>query len=270
LAQAYLLPHQLALIAIMGQAASARESRMYRMKARKKQYESMKDVEEKLGQYDVSKTGTFSRDEVATMAKDLLTKYTPDVGGLSEDDIDMIMRCGGDNVKPELTLAEVPHAIAIMAMIKDNYQFVAQLFDRFDVDKTGELPAEQLKAVLKDVNGGAAPAEADIIYILKQCEPRGSTEPIKRNQLKAALGCWYCLQEKSLADRVKDSFDTADTKGNGVIEKDELTALLKELNPSFADKELDDMVAAIFAKFDTNKSYVLEYEQFVDWVLATD
>jgi len=239
---------------------------MYRVKARKKSFQNMQDAEAKLAKYDISNTGTLSREEVLTMAKDLLNTYTPEVGGITDEDIDMIMRCGGDNVKPELTKGEIAHALALMAILKDYNKWVVELFAKFDVDKSGKLSADQLKPLLKDVNG-KDPEDKDITYILKQCEPRLASDPISKDQLKAALACWYCLQDQTVADKVKESFDLADTKGNGVIEKDELRALLGELNKTFKDQELDDMVGAIFGKFDTNKSGVLEYEQFVDWLL---
>jgi Ca2+-binding EF-hand superfamily protein len=250
----------------MGQAASAREHRMYRMKARKKAYEVQQDMKTKLAKYDVSKTGTLTREEVRKMASDLLNQYTPVVGGLTDDDVDMMMRCGGDNVKPELTLDEMPGAMAVMTNIKESNKYVHELFKEFDVDRSGQLPADQLMALLTKVNGGAKPADNDVSFIIKQCEPRGAADPIGIAQLKAALGCWYCLQEKSMSDKVKESFDQADTKGNGVIEKNELRALLKQLNPGFSDTDLDQLVDTTFGEFDTNKSGVLEFDQFVDWL----
>lgn len=203
------------------------------------------------------------------MAKDMLNEFTPLVGGLTDEDIDLIMRCGGDNVKPELTLDEIPNALAVMGFLKEANKEVVELFQRFDVDKSGELPADQLKALLKEVNGGVDPLESDLYFILKQCEPRASADPIKLDQLKPALACWFILQEKTKSEKLKDTFDAADTKGNGVIEKDELKALLKSLKSTMTEAEVDAGVEAAFSEFDTNKSGVLEYDQFVDWVMAT-
>lgn len=243
---------------------------MYKAKARKEAYERASDIRKKMEKYDVSKTGTLSREEVLKFAADILTEYTPLVGGLTDEDVDMIMRCGGDNVKPELTAEEVPNALAVMAQIKQDNHLLVQLFTEFDVDRTGSLPCDQLSALLAKINGGTKPDPSDVDYILNQCEPRGKSDPIALVQLKAAVACWFCIKDKSVADKVKETFDAADTKGNGRIERDELHALLKQLNPGFSDTDLKALVNSTFAEFDTNKSNALEFDQFVDWIMSAD
>lgn len=242
---------------------------MYKAKARKEAYERASEIKKKMEKYDVSKTGTLSREEVMRFAADILNEYTPLVGGLTDEDVDMIMRCGGDNVLPELTKDEVPNALAVMAAIKKDNHLLVQLFTEFDVDKTGELPCDQLTALLTKING-TPPDSSDVDYILSQCEPRGKTDPIKLVQLKAAISCWFCIKDKSVADKVKETFDAADTKGNGRIERDELYALLKQLNPSFSESDLKSLVDSTFVEFDTNKSNALEFDQFVDWIMCAD
>lgn len=243
---------------------------MYRQKARKEAFETAEAIKKKIAGYDVSKTGTLNREEVRKLAQDTLNEYTPLVGGLTDEDIDMIMRCGGNNVRPELTFDEVPDALALMARIKKDNELIVALFKEFDVDDTKSLAADQLSNLLTKVNGGTKPEATDVDYILKQCEPRDKADPITLPQLKAALACWFCLnKEKSMADKVKETFDAADTKGTGAIDKDELRALLKQLNPTFTDVELDQLVESTFKDFDTNKSNALEFDQFVDWIMST-
>jgi Ca2+-binding EF-hand superfamily protein len=243
---------------------------MYKAKSRKQAYERAQDIKARIEKYDLSKTGTLSREEVIKMAADILNEYTPLVGGLTDEDVEMIMRCGGDNVRPELTKDEVPNALACMAQIRQDNHLLVNLFSEFDVDKTGELPSDQLTNLLTRINGGTAPDVSDVDYILAQCEPRGKTDPIKIVQLKAAVACWFCIKDKSIADKVKETFDAADTKGNGRIERDELHALLKSLNPSFSLADLQTLVDSTFAEFDTNRSNALEFDQFVDWIMCSD
>lgn len=216
--------------------------------------------------YDVSKTGSLSREEVKRLAQEWLTEFTPFVGGVSDEDVDMIMRCGGENVKKEVTMSELPKALAVMASIKEHNKSLVELFNKFDVDQTGSLPADQLKSLLKEVSGGVEVDESDVNYILMQCEPRNAKDPIGMNQLKAALACWYCLQKETSSDRMKLIFDAADVKGNGVIERDELKKLFSKLDKSWSDEQLEALVSAAFERFDSNKSGVLEYDQFIDWL----
>lgn len=142
--------------------------------------------------YDKSRTGSLSRDEVKQLATDLLREYTPLVGGLSNEDIDLIMRIAGETCTTEITPDQLPIALAVMDSIKAANKEILGLFSKYDVDKTGTLPVAQLEALLREVNGGTDPHKKDIDYILHKVGASAEVG-ISAAELKAALANWYCL-----------------------------------------------------------------------------
>lgn len=56
-------------------------------------------------------------------------------GGVTDEDVDAVMRLGGPSCRPEITYEELPAALGIvMALKSENFQ-TKDLFDRHDVDK---------------------------------------------------------------------------------------------------------------------------------------
>mmetsp|Transcript_19170 Transcript_19170/g.60289 ORF Transcript_19170/g.60289 Transcript_19170/m.60289 type:complete len:210 (-) Transcript_19170:231-860(-) len=140
--------------------------------------------------YDKSRTGSLSRDEVKELASDLLKEYTPQVGGLSDEDIDLIMRIGGETCETQLSADQLPIALAVMDSIKASNKEIVDLFTKYDVNKTGVLPVAQLEALLTEI-GGEPTDQKDLEYVLKKVGASAETG-ISAAELKAALGSWYC------------------------------------------------------------------------------
>lgn len=221
-------------------------------------------VEKYMKQYDKSKTGSLSRAEVKAMAKELCNKYTPLVGGITDEDVEFIMRAGGENTKEELRAEDLPFALAVMMAVREDSANFHDLFLRHDMDKSGVLPADQLTSLLSEVNDGQAPAGSDVSYILNQCEPRGKDDPIPEAQLKCAIACWYCLKEPA-HEKIKAMFQAWDTEKTGVISKAELAAVVKHLSSGeVTDAEID----TLFRSIDTHNTGSIEYDEFVEWVLG--
>lgn len=231
-------------------------------KRAKVQGETRRLVAKMMSQNDKTKTGSLNREEVRTMAQEFLTKYTPHVGGLTDADVTLIMRLGGSTVAEEISYAELPNAIGVMTAIAAANKDLIELFQKYDKDSSGALPAHQLSALLAEVNEGKAPREEDVDFILKQCEPRGVADPIQLDNLKAALACWYCLAEMPSHEKIKELFQAWDTHNTGTIEKEELKVVLTKLKMPEAE------VNAVFAMIDTNHNGKIEYTEFVDWVMS--
>merc|ERR1719321_1673973 len=58
----------------------------------------------------------------------MCNKYTPLVGGIRDEDVDMIMRCGGDNTSTELLAADLPLALSVMMAVREDSENFHQLF----------------------------------------------------------------------------------------------------------------------------------------------
>eukprot|EP00746_Dinoflagellata_sp_MGD_P130532 gnl/MRDRNA2_/MRDRNA2_64451_c0_seq1.p1 gnl/MRDRNA2_/MRDRNA2_64451_c0~~gnl/MRDRNA2_/MRDRNA2_64451_c0_seq1.p1 ORF type:complete len:394 (-),score=94.92 gnl/MRDRNA2_/MRDRNA2_64451_c0_seq1:167-1348(-) len=66
----------------------------------------------------------------------------------------------------------------------------------------------------------------------------------------------------SIANQLKDRFHECDTTGDGLISEEELKAVYMQLG-AWSDAEFD----VLFKEADLNQDGVLNYEEFVDWVL---
>eukprot|EP00747_Dinoflagellata_sp_TGD_P112980 gnl/TRDRNA2_/TRDRNA2_171605_c1_seq1.p1 gnl/TRDRNA2_/TRDRNA2_171605_c1~~gnl/TRDRNA2_/TRDRNA2_171605_c1_seq1.p1 ORF type:complete len:234 (-),score=53.03 gnl/TRDRNA2_/TRDRNA2_171605_c1_seq1:237-860(-) len=151
-----------------------------------------------------------------------------------------------------------------MMVVQEFNKDFLDMFNKYDKDSSGTLPADQLQELLKEVNGGVKPNSKDVAFLLKRLEPRGQADPIGVSQLKAALACWYCLQP-TVQDEIKAMFKSWDTAGNGVITQDEFAAVMTKLSPAFTPER----TAALFKSADTKKTGVLDYEEFVDFIWST-
>lgn len=127
------------------------------------------------------------------MAESIMGKVAPAMGGITDEELDLIMCCGGSRARSGITGAQLPDALSIIGAIKADNEHLERLFMKYDWDKSGDLPADQLRPLLVEVSGGLEEiTDDDINYVLNQCEPRGIADPIGKKQLKAAIACWYC------------------------------------------------------------------------------
>mmetsp|Transcript_34214 Transcript_34214/g.60522 ORF Transcript_34214/g.60522 Transcript_34214/m.60522 type:complete len:283 (-) Transcript_34214:44-892(-) len=215
-----------------------------------------------MAEFDQSKTGRLNREEVKAMANSLLNDKTPLLGGLTDEEIDMLMRISGDNCDTDITANDLPMALSVLMEIRaENHAFVA-LFQKYDTDSTGVLKVDQLRGLLEELTGVRI-TEADVKYILTQCEPRGAEDPIPLDQLKAASACWYC-QCVPAQENIKKMFKAWDTAGTGYISLDEMTAVMTNLKADISGEE----VKILFQAIDTKGNGRIDYDEFVDWVVG--
>lgn len=60
---------------------------------------------------------------------------------------------------------------------------------------------------------------------------------------------------------IREIFDHYDGDGNGVIDRDEFTQLLKTLDPDFTTAEIDAGLDAL----DENHDGVIQFDEFIHW-----
>lgn len=216
--------------------------------------------------YDKNGSGTLCIDEVKALANDLLNTWTPMAGGLTKEDYEEIMRCGGAHVKLEIRENELADALSIMMCIKEHSRQLTELFQRYDKDNTGMLDEAELHSLLMEINDGAPVKLSDVNYILEQCEPRMSKHPIPLTELRAAIGCWYVLADLNPGDHIKETFRLWDKEGNGVISKDELVSAMTKISPGHNKDDWEKL----FNRIDKSKNGKIEFEEFVDWIMSGD
>ena len=99
------------------------------------------------------------------------------------------MRIGGDTCVPEITSAELPVAMAVLKGMIDDAIDIDETFEKYDINKSGELEKDQLASLLKDLNDGVDVPEKDLNMVLKQADVSESGA-IKREELKPAIMIW--------------------------------------------------------------------------------
>eukprot|EP00615_Pteridomonas_danica_P009266 CAMPEP_0114360692 /NCGR_PEP_ID=MMETSP0101-20121206/24053_1 /TAXON_ID=38822 ORGANISM="Pteridomonas danica, Strain PT" /NCGR_SAMPLE_ID=MMETSP0101 /ASSEMBLY_ACC=CAM_ASM_000211 /LENGTH=198 /DNA_ID=CAMNT_0001505053 /DNA_START=116 /DNA_END=712 /DNA_ORIENTATION=- len=145
--------------------------------------------------FDKDGSNSLNHDEVMDMCTTLTNEVAPNIG-VSEEDIDMVMRVGGKTAKAEITHQDIPLALsAVLALKKENI-FLHELFIKYDVDKSNSLPKDQLSNLLTEFNDGIRPTSDDIDYIIDQCDISG-THAIEENEIKGAITAWYCLVDEN-------------------------------------------------------------------------
>mmetsp|Transcript_32570 Transcript_32570/g.85824 ORF Transcript_32570/g.85824 Transcript_32570/m.85824 type:complete len:254 (-) Transcript_32570:290-1051(-) len=183
-------------------------------KGRRKNRDAMQEgcktmSEELMEKYDVSKSGTLLPEEVKAIAVDLLREATPLVGGVTDEDIQMVMKLGGESVKPSITIKEIPTALAQLMWLKaENTEYV-ELFRKYDTDSSGFLPHDQLANLLTDLNEDVRVSDAEVEYVMAQSVEEGKEEKgITLEKLKPALAAWYCA-ERDMQGEVEQQISSA-------------------------------------------------------------
>ena len=118
-----------------------------------------------LKRYDATQTGMLNKDEVKNFATAALER------DVTDDEVDLIMRIGGDTCVPEITSAELPVAMAVLkgmiddAKDTDDAIDIDATFEKYDINKSGELEKDQLASLLKDLNDGADVPEQELTMV---------------------------------------------------------------------------------------------------------
>lgn len=156
-----------------------------------------------MAKFDESRTGSLLKDEVKELMQTVMVDAAPMMGGVSDADVDHVMRIGGDTVKPEITYEELPLAISILLATEAENVRLHELFLQHDTDKTGKLPKGQLKTFMTEFNSGVEPFEKDLKYIIAQFDVSGDGA-IELPELKAAVASWFVILDKEVMPTTRE------------------------------------------------------------------
>lgn len=103
-----------------------------------------------------------------------------------------------------------------------------------------------------------------------QEEDEEPDEPDIRSRIRTAAGATENNAKDPLVmmreqESVADTFLAWDKDNSGSISKEELSQVLKELNPDFSEED----ISVIFEDFDKNKDGVVDYREFLDWIFGS-
>mmetsp|Transcript_79867 Transcript_79867/g.171163 ORF Transcript_79867/g.171163 Transcript_79867/m.171163 type:complete len:495 (-) Transcript_79867:68-1552(-) len=91
----------------------------------------------------------------------------------------------------------------------------------------------------------------------------GGSEIVK---IRDATGAGQAIMESREGDdeSIKEIFRQWDTDGSGKISKEEMSDVLRALNPNFTEQDIEMM----FAAADKNQDGEIDFEEFIDWLSA--
>lgn len=172
--------------------------------------EQMNAIAKKLmDKFDASKTGSLNKAEVRNLCESIMNEVTPELGGVTDEDVHTVMCLGGSMATPDLTFNELPKALSALLAIKEENKKIHALYTKYDIDNTGSLSPDQLKPLMAELNDGIIPSMEDIEVVVKQFDVSGdgAVEPA---ELKAAIAAWYCLAEDTF---VPETLEEAKSMG---------------------------------------------------------
>merc|ERR1719252_324633 len=149
--------------------------------------------------YDVSGTGTLSREEVKKMLSELNNGTDP-----TEDELSFIIKFS--DTKPpagELGVKEFVDArnawMQYLSDFSDETCFGSQAFEKYDTDKSGKLSPEQLAKLLKEFNDDEQVSDIDVEWVLKKADVLGDGH-VTRMELSLAMSNWYQKRNQNAAE----------------------------------------------------------------------
>jgi Ca2+-binding EF-hand superfamily protein len=153
-------------------------------------------VEELLTRFDASETGSLSAREVRRL---MVSAWGEDFMP-SDEDVELVMRVGGERCKPEISAGELPMAMAIVKSMAEEQMRLSATFAKYDVNDSGQLECDQLAKLLRDLNDGEEVSSEDVAMVLRQADA-GGTGTIRREELKPAIMIWYVYIASASLDK---------------------------------------------------------------------
>ena len=68
--------------------------------------------------YDKNKDGVLDKGEVKSMCEHIMEEISPGLGGVTDEDVELVMRLGGAEAKDTIQPEEVPKALSLVLAIK--------------------------------------------------------------------------------------------------------------------------------------------------------
>lgn len=86
--------------------------------------------------------------------------------------------------------AEVIDAVAIWCTLRDQQDEIDESFDEFDVDRSGKLQREEVRAMLQHLNDGLPVTWTEVDWLIESTDVDGDGS-LDRLELRAAVASWY-------------------------------------------------------------------------------
>jgi len=142
--------------------------------------------------------------------------------------------------------------VGIVAKIAGDADYV---FKTIDKNGDGEIDKEELGLLFERLDAHMSPEELDEVFEQLDQDQDGVISEEEFNT-------WYINSKELIRSQVHLVFDKLDTNRSGTLDKQEIRALLVELDPAITDEDVDEAVASMYQEGSREE---ISFQEFSDW-----
>jgi len=79
------------------------------------------------------------------------------------------------------------------ALTKEDMEFIDAVYNKYDINKDGELATSELKKLLTDLNDGHAPTDEEVEEMVEHAD-RNSDGTVNRQEFMSVIRAWYLME----------------------------------------------------------------------------
>lgn len=157
-----------------------------------------------------------------------------------------------------LKLMRDPHSwvetggVGIVAKIAGDASFV---FRQIDQNADGHVDKKELKALFVTLECDVSEAELDEVFTSLDLNNDGIISWDEFNK-------WYISSAELIRSQVKQVFDSLDTDKSGTLDKDEIKALLVQLDPHVTDEDVQEAIETMYKHGSRDE---VAFDEFEAW-----
>jgi len=172
-----------------GEQLSAR-----RQAAVKREHAEHEFVGALFAKHDKNQSGKLEQDQLRALMEEL----HPGVE-VHEAEVRYVLKLADANDSNAVDKHELKVAMTVWMGLKEDQKFIDSRFEVYDSNRSGALERPQLEALLTDLNGGEAPAQSSVEWVIQRAD-EAKTGAIERDELRAAVALWYGHYAENAAD----------------------------------------------------------------------
>ena len=145
--------------------------------------------------YDTNKSGKLDRKEVIKLLTDM-DSSTPAGTKPTKAQVDFMLRAydkGGDGA---IQLEELQELLSGWETYMENKELFEDRLKKYDVDQSGRISWDELKAYLTDLNGGIAVRDSEVDWVMKESDLNQNLQ-LGKMELWRATSMWYSYVESN-------------------------------------------------------------------------